>query len=165
MPKLTMPKPNVSTFYGKESTFTPELPSQVHWHLHEELRPFIFRNGGTKLYDIKDFTAKPRGVHLEIFSTTGTPFVKAGQYKYKLWLGGGVRDHQQEVYLPIGTSGHAFRTPEEAEIHATKALNWFLTRTPYDLIQSVSPLDLLFPKRASNKAQTVKQLMKHKEKM
>jgi len=158
-----LPKKQILTFQGEQHTFTPELPSQIHWHLHEELRPFLFRQSGTKLYDIKDITAKPRGVHLEIFSTTPTPYVKAGEYKYRLWLGGGVRDHEREVMLPIGTSEHSYRTPEEAEIHATKALNWFLTRNPYDVIQNVNVLDLLFPHKAEQKKYTVTQLMKHKQ--
>jgi len=143
-------------------SFTPVKPSQIKWKEHQTIEPILFRNN--RLYDVEDFTAKPRGVHLEVFSTDEDPTKKAGLFRYKIWLGGGKQKGKDEVLLPIGTSGHSYRTPEKAEEHATKALNWFLTRQPQDLMNKASVLDILhLPHKEP--VYTVKQLMKHKEKM
>ena len=143
-------------------TASPVKLSEIHLHKHSELRPLIFRGG--RLYKIDEYFAKPRGVHLEIFPTTEVPLEKAGNYRYKLWLGGGVRDHQKEIFLPIGTSTHAFRTPEEAEKHAAKALGWFLTRSPYDVMEPPSVvgtyLPFLLPKA---KPRTAAQMQIHRK--
>lgn len=145
----------------KPPRFTPVRPEQVKWKETQVVEPILFR--GNRLYDVETFKAKPRGVHLEVFSTDEDPTRKPGLFRYKIWLGGGKKNNDPEVYLPIGASEHAYRSAEEAGIHATKALNWFLTREPQDMIDKGGVLDLLPFIPHPEKKYTVKQLMKHKQ--